>query len=139
MLYRSLGEESCSQTVGDDETNAQWGGTDKHVLLWSLTGDDPYIAIYETEELADSWAGSQEISRLSLNPGLLEVEARMLEGPLADGRMEVFIFEVEKSGRKRILLWDANANTVTAEINMSLVKTRVTTSSEPQPPHHDIT
>ena len=63
----------------------------------------------------------------------------MLEGSFADGPTEVFIFEVDKSGRKRIILWDATANSVKAEINMSLLRTSVTTSSEPRPPYHDTT
>ena len=140
MLYRNLEEESSGHTVGGDETNAEWGETEKHVLLWSLTGADPYIAIYEIERLVGSFDGPQAIAKLSLNPGLLEVEARMLEGPLADGPEDVFIFEVDQSRRKRILLLGAKDNPVTTEINMSLLTKRPTTiGDQEQPPAQDTT
>ena len=102
-------------------TCAEWGRTKGHVLRWSLTGDDPHISIYETEKLVGSWDESQEIKKLSLNPGLLQVKAQMPEDPLSDGALEVFIFETGPCGRTRVFVWDARANLVTTEIHVPLL------------------
>ena len=47
VLYRGLENESGKETVQDSETCAEWGGTEEHVLRWSLTGADAYIAVHK--------------------------------------------------------------------------------------------
>ena len=62
----------------------------------------------------------------------LEVGAQIREGPLADGRMDVFISEKNKSRRTRVFVCDPEAHWVPAEINMSILTKRTIMSSEQQ-------
>ena len=56
--------------------------------------------------------------------------ALMLEGPLAEGRMDVFIFEIDHFRSSKRFLWDAKADSVMAEINMSILTKTLATGDE---------